>query len=149
MERLKLLEILPEEDKIINLKIIRKFRETLSFNENEIKLLVIRYEYVCTHQNLDTQGNLISLCENKGFYPEPVKCAAHDEMMVPTGSMRILNNMVMHETVKEIHIGPEALSIAVRVLKRLDSICQLRDEHLSLCEKFCPEMATDMIVEGD
>ena len=128
VERLKLVELLPDQESILTLKIIRKLRETLSFSEEELKLMGVRYEYICPEED----------CGNKGFFPSAPKCAEHDVLMVPTGQMTMNLAPEMQAKVKEIHMGPQALTIASDTLKRANENKLLTDAHISLYEKFFP-----------
>lgn len=128
VERLKLLEILPPQGDILTLKIVRKLRETLSFNEEELKLMDTRYEFVCPKED----------CGNKGAFPVAPKCADHAILMVPTGQMTMNLSPELQTRTKEIHMGPQAMTIASDALKRADEAKQLTEAHISLYEKFIP-----------
>jgi len=55
-DRLILLGVLPKEGNITTLKIVRKLREELSFNEEEHKLLNFREKAGMTVWNFETDG---------------------------------------------------------------------------------------------
>jgi len=136
VERLKLLEVLPTQENILTLKIVRKLRETLSFNEEELKQIGTKYEFVCPfHSEVD--GKSVS-CDNKGFWPIAPKCAEHDILMVPTGQMNMDFTPEIQARIKEIHMGAEATKMVCDALKRADEAKQLTDAHISLYEKFFP-----------
>ena len=134
IERLKLLEVLPPTGDILTLKIVRKLRETLSFSEEELKLIGARSEYICPVEG----------CGNKGFFPSAPKCGEHDVLMVPTGQTTMSLMPEMQAKMKEIHMGPQALTIASDVLKRLNEDKQLTEFHISLYEKFFPPEETEI-----
>ena len=129
MERTKLIGLLPPQGDILTLKIVRKLRETLSFSEEELKLMEVKYEFVCH------QGG----CTNKGYWPVAPRCAEHDKLMVPTGQLTLNLTPELQAKTKEIHMGPEAIKIASEALKRANEAKQLTDAHISLYEKFLPE----------
>lgn len=137
MERVKLLETLPPEGDILTLKILRKLRETLSFNEEELKLFGATYEFVCPHRGEDAGGRM-TRCDNGGYFPKQPTCGDHKELMVPTGQMHIEIPEEAIENVKDIHMGPKALDIAKTALKSLNDNKELTDGHVSLYEKFFP-----------
>ena len=128
IERTKLVGLLPPQGDMLTLKIVRKLRETLSFSEEELKLLEVRHEFVCR------QGG----CTNKGFWPTAPKCAEHDVLMVPTGQMTLNLAPETQAKTKEIHMGPQAIAIASDTLKRANEAKRLTDVHISLYEKFFP-----------
>lgn len=138
MERLKLLEILPNEGNRLNLKIVRKLRESLSFSEEELKKVPAQYEFACVHQTRDKEGT-ITQCENKGFTSgDSPKCEEHNEPMVPTGNWRILNSTVLFANEKEIHMGEEAAKVCESALKMLNDRNKLTEAYTSLYDKFFP-----------
>jgi len=136
VERLKLLESLPQEENILTLKILRKLRETLSFTEDELKLIGALNEYAC--QSYDEVDGIPVRCKNSGYWPTAPKCADHDVLMVPTGNSHFDLSPEMQVKVKEIHMGPQALVLASEALKRLNENKRLTEAHISLYEKFFP-----------
>ena len=136
VERLKLLEILPSEGDILALKILRKLRETLSFTEDELKLIGARYEYACPFRS-EVDG-VLTHCDNSGFFPIAPKCAEHGILMVPTGQTTMSLTPEVQTKVKEIYMGTQALTIASEALRRLNENKQLTEAHISLYEKFFP-----------
>ena len=140
VERLKLLEALPVESNILTLKILRKLRETLSLTEAELKLAGTRSEYACPFQG-DKDGVPV-FCDNKGFFPTAPKCAEHDTLMVPTGQVYYSLTPELEASIKEVHMGPQAIIIDSETLKRLNETKQLTEAHISLYEKFFPPEET-------
>ena len=130
VERFKLLELLPTQENILTLKIVRKLRETLSFNEEELKLMGVKYEFVCSKEG----------CSNKGFFPVAPKCGECGTLMVPTGQLSMDLSPEMQAKAKEVHMGPQAMTIASDSLKRANEAKPpvLTDAHISLYEKFFP-----------
>ena len=96
LERITLLAVLPSEGSLVTLKVVRKLREDLSFNEKEIAEL----KFVETAGQIKWEAGV-----------EP-----------PDGT--------------EIGIGEKATDLIVERLKTLDREQKLKDNHLSLCEKF-------------
>lgn len=138
-ERLKLLEILPNEGNRLNLKIMRKLRESLSFSEEELKSIPVQYEFMCVHQTLNKEGDITALCQKKGYFSGSPKCEEHDEPMMPTGQMNILNTPLLFTSEKEIHMGEESTKIVKGALKILNDLNKLTDAHTSLYDKFFPD----------
>lgn len=135
-ERLKLAEILPTRENILTLKIVRKLREALSFSEEELKSMGVRYEFACPfYSEVDEEP---VQCSNRGVFPIAPKCAEHDMLMVETGKMTMDIPPEMQDKVKEIHMGPQAMTIASETLKRLSQAKELTEAHISLYEKFFP-----------
>ncbi len=128
VERMKLLEILPDHENILTLKIVRKLRETLSFSEEELKLMEVKYEFVCPKEG----------CNNKGFFPVAPKCGECGTLMVATSQLTMTLTPELQTKTKEIHMGPQATTIASDALKRADEAKQLTEAHISLYEKFFP-----------
>lgn len=137
VERVKLLEILPDHGSIFNLKILRKLREGLSFGEEELKMVIIRQEYHCPYRN-----ELGQRCENSGYFPEALKCGMHNLLMEPTGLANF--NFLPEFPDKEVFMGPEAISIIAETLKQFDAGGELTDQHISLYEKFFPLKETEV-----
>lgn len=138
VERLRLLEILPTEGNRMNLKIVRKLRETLSFSEAEIKVVVAVYEFICQHISTDDDGTR-KQCGITGFYSGSPNCKEHpDEPMTPTGNWRILNMDELIANVKDVYMGEEAIKLAEIPLKRMEDIGKLTEAYTSLYDKFFP-----------
>lgn len=137
-ERLRLLEILPNEGNRMNLKILRKLRETLSFSEAEIKKVKTLNEFTCQHITTDDKGEQ-ELCGITGFYSGSPKCKKHpDEPMTPTGNWRILNMDELIASEKDVFMGEEAIKIAEVPLKRMEDAGKLTEAYTSLYDKFFP-----------
>ncbi len=127
-ERMNLMKILPPQGDILTLKIVRKLRESVSFSEEELGLMNVKYEFAC----------LATGCSNKVILPVATECPDHNTLMVATGQMSFAIPPDMQTLVKDIHMGPQALIIATDALKRADEAKQLTDAHISLYEKFFP-----------
>ena len=95
VERLILMSLLPVEGTFVNLKLVRKAREELSFDEKENKVL----EFVQDGGNVrwNAEANII----------------------------------------KDVDLGEVVTSLAGDALKKLDTDGALKDELLTLYEKFC------------
>jgi len=132
IERMKLLEVLPPQGDILTLKVVRKLRETLSYSEEELKLMGVRYEFACPKEG----------CGNKGFWPTAPKCGECSTLMVPTGQLNIQLTPELQTKTKEIHMGPQAMTIASDALRRASEAKQLTEAHISLYEKFFPPEET-------
>ena len=91
-DRLILLNILPKEGDIFTLKLIRKLREALSFNENE-------------HQALQFKQGGDKYTDESG-----------NEVAVPIGTIHWNSEADID---KEFNIGPKAKEIIVKVFKEL------------------------------
>ncbi len=138
VERLRLLEILPTEGNRMNLKIVRKLRETLSFSEAEIKGVAAVYEFTCQHITTDNDGTR-KQCGITGFYSGSPKCKEHpDEPMTPTGNWRILNMDELIAKEKDVHLGEESVKIAEIPLKLMEDRGKLTEAYTSLYDKFFP-----------
>ena len=137
VERIKLLELLPERGSFHNLKIIRKLKETLSFSEDELGLCHITIEYRCP--NRDEKGRR---CESNGYFSAAPICSEHKMMLVPTGLTSFNFDRKFGE--KEIVMGMEALRTSGEALKIASSQNLLSEQHISLYEKFFPEERTEI-----
>lgn len=137
MERVKLLETLPEKEDILTLKILRKLRESLSFTEEELKNFDVSYEYVCTFRATDGDGKM-ERCTNKGLFKEMPTCGKHQKKMEKTGNMAFVVPPEYQKVEKDIYMGAKALEIASNALKLLNSNKLLTEGHVSLYEKFFP-----------
>ena len=127
-ERMNLIKILPPQGDIMTLKIVRKLRETVSFSEEELGSMNVRYEFKCL-----TEG-----CNNTVILPVTTECPDHNTLMAATGQMNFVIPSELQDKTKEIHMGPQALIIVTDALKRADEAKQLTDAHISLYEKFLP-----------
>lgn len=111
-ERFTLLGILPKEGNFLTLKILRKLREELSFNESEIKALGFKSPGQ-TYVNDD--GVTITVPDN----------SLHWDPRAPQ--------------TKEFDFGAKATELITDVLKELDKQKKLTDAHFSIYEKFLGE----------
>lgn len=146
LERMKLLEALPEKSDILTIKILRKLRETLSFSEEELKAFGTRLGYACPYRG-EADGKR-EACENKGFFAEQPTCGKHDLLMVATGQTNVFIPPESVNIEKEIHLGTKAREIASTALKRLNDQKQLTEEHVSLYEKFFPPEEEDAVQDS-
>lgn len=137
MERVKLLEALPSQGDILNLKILRKLRETLSFSEEELKNFDITREYSCPFRQADNDGKM-ERCDNKGFFVEQPTCGKHDLTMEATGQMTFFVPPEFQVLEKDVYMGAKALELVNTSLKKLNDQKQLTEAHVSLYEKFFP-----------
>lgn len=137
VERTRLLEVLPAQENILTLKILRKLRETLSFSEEELKTFEARNEYRCPYRAEDKNGKR-ETCDNIGFFTEQPTCDKHKLLMLPTGRMNIFIPPESVSLEKEIHLGNKAKEIASNALKRLNDSKQLTEADIGLYEKFFP-----------
>ena len=111
-ERIILLNILPAEGDFTTLKITRKLREDLSFTEDE-------------HKSLQFKKAGDTFIDDDG-----------KEQIVPDGQIK-WQYQAVDET--EIKIGEKAADIIVDALKKLNTEKKLRNEHMSVYEKFVDE----------
>lgn len=142
IERLKLLDLLPREGNRLNLKIMRKLRESLSFSEEELKSFSSCNEYMCPYRDEGEDGKMIS-CDNKGFFAEQPTCGKHDLLMQPTGQVTLQIPPEVLTIEKEIHMGSEAIAIAETPLRNLNSTNKLTEDLESLYDKFFPPREDD------
>ena len=98
-ERLVLNSLLPEESNFLTLRLVRKLRDELSFDENEHKLL-----------NFQQVGTKIT------WKPEKAEALT-----------------------KEINIGEILFEVIKKALKKLNDESKLKEEYISLYEKFVGE----------
>ena len=122
-ERYKLQEVLPSGVNWQTLKLTRKFREALSFSEEENKLLNFRSEFECPK------------CRQKINSPVPVKCGCTDEGVYMRQTGRI-NWDGEKDPMKDVHIPDTIHTIIVSQLKQMSDGETLGEEHYTLCEKF-------------
>ncbi len=145
VERIRLLELLPPEGNIFNMKLVRKLRESLSFNEKELSMVILRYEYHCSFEEKDERG-AVTRCDAAGFYSTTVKCAKHGCDMTPTGRMNFNFTPELGNAQKDIHMGDEAIKLIrsafVPHIAALDNAGKVTEEMLVLYEKFFPSEET-------
>jgi len=139
MERVKLLEIIPPSGNRLNIKILRRLRETLSLTEAELNQIPVRYEFRCMHQLYDKDDTLTGICNQRGYFSDMPTCPEHKESMQGTGNFQILNAPILYSLIKEVHLGNEAVKIVREAYKVLDNANQ-RDEFFDiLYDKLFPE----------
>ena len=133
-ERAMLLAILPREGNFDTLKIIRKFRESLSLSEAEKEQIRWRLEYQCPQ------------CHAKGMLPVPVKCGECNIWMEPTGQGQWDS---ANDPNKNIFMTPAILTIIVSTLGKLNDKKQLTEELIPVYEKFInPNEGAGRIEDG-
>lgn len=122
-ERLVLLSVLPKEGDFITLKLMRKLREGLSFNEKEINDIDFKFLWRCPKcQKAEVTAQTLK-CEDCGIYMAPAGQATWDE-----GKAALV--------VKDVHIGDKMRALCESTLKRLSDEKKLTEQHMSLYEKF-------------
>ena len=119
-ERFKLLELLPPQGDFTTLKLLRKFRESLSFSEKERAELQFRNGYKCP------------TCDNEVVTPVPVKCGNCDQYMQPTGQVVWKPE---GEPNKDVFIGDTIKGIIASALKQMDDAKVLTELHYRLYEE--------------
>lgn len=121
LERLALLEVLPKEGDFVTLKLVRKLRESLSFNEAEIKQIDFNQNWKCPK------------CNKEMASPDAPKCEC-GSYMTATGSMT-WDAMKGENVIKDVHMGEKMMGLCVAALKKLDSDKKLTEQFYSLYEK--------------
>jgi len=116
-ERLMLLNILPAEGDLPTLRVVRKMREDLSFTEAEHAAL-----------RLDNKEGQITW--RTALPQEEAEAMPSDKAAELNAYIAALNKGV------EIALGPKAREIAREALEKMNKEKKLREEHLSLCDKF-------------
>jgi len=122
-ERIILQSILPQEGDYITLKLVRKLRETLSFNEKEITDIEFKYHWRCPK------------CEKVEVAAETLKCTDCDIYMKPAGSVS-WDESKASKFIKDVHMGDKMLALCETTLKKLSDDGKLTEQHISLYEKF-------------
>lgn len=127
MERLILLNLLPNEGNFTNLKLLRVAREVLSFTEDENKALNF-------HQEGDqVKWNDFVVVDTKtGEVVDPSAIGTNMDKQIDAG---VFEKRPSVEG-REIEIGEVVTLIIVTALKALEAEEKLRDEHISIYEKF-------------
>ena len=116
-ERLMLLNILPAEGDLPTLRVVRKMREDLSFTEAEHAAL----HFVSLEGQVTWRTALPK---------EEAEAMPEDKAAELNAYIAALNKGV------EIALGPKAREIARETLEKMNKEKKLREEHLSLCDKF-------------
>lgn len=125
-ERLVLLNILPQQENFITLKLVRKLREALSFNEKEIADIDFKNHWRCPK------------CTVVELAPQVIKCQECDTYMQPAGQVTWDEDKAK-DTVKEVHMGRKMQDLCEATLKKLNDEKKLEEHHMSLYEKFVEE----------
>ncbi len=118
-ERINLLNILPATGDDITLKVLRKLREALSFNEDEILKLNFRRKFICPK------------CKMTGYSPSPMRCEDCKEQMIFTGDV----TWKPIEWIKDVHTGVVTEKIITDTLKMLNANKGLPDQLFDLFER--------------
>ena len=133
LERLIVIGLLPEKDNYTNLKLLRVARESLSFTEEENKLLNFRMQEVNGKSNtVWNQSHLVAKATQERVdgdvetQTELVLAKPEDFEMVPTvGEV-------------EIELGEVVTNIITKTLKTLEEATpsELEDKYFTIYEKF-------------
>lgn len=122
-ERLILQSILPQEGDFITLKLVRKLREALAFNEKEIAEINFRYHWKCPR------------CPKVELASDAPKCPDCDVYMIPAGQVTWDEDKAK-KVVKDVFMGAKMLALCETAIKKLSDEKKLTEEHFSLYEKF-------------
>lgn len=122
-ERLVLQSILPQEGDFITLKLVRKLRETLAFDEREIKEIDFKTNWRCPKcQKVELSAEVIK-CQDCGIYMQSAGAVTWDEEKAIT-------------VVKDVHMGDKMLALCSSTLRKLSDEKKLTEQNMSLYEKF-------------
>ncbi|MDO8671242.1 MAG: hypothetical protein Q7O66_07395 [Dehalococcoidia bacterium] len=139
IQRIKLLELLPDRGDNLDLKILRKLKESLSFSEEERDLMSTMLQYKCPFEDRSPEGR-VTTCPEAGFFSGPAQCTLHDMDMQPTGKASIHMTVAVMAMEKEVHMGPRAVALCATPLKTLNDNKQLTEGPIEdLYYKFFPE----------
>jgi hypothetical protein len=127
LERLILLNLLPVEGSFTNLKLLRIARENLSFNEEENKALAFRQE-----GSQMVWNDFATFNKSTGELLEGTPALVERAMNKNPESFE--RRTVVGE--KEVEIGEVVTKMVVEELKKLNREEKLKNEHMSLYEKF-------------
>ena len=122
-ERLMLQNLLPQESDYVTLKLVRKFREALSFNEKEIADIEFKNHWRCPK------------CDTVELAAEMAKCPDCDIYMKTAGQVT-WNEIKAEKVIKDVHMGDKILALCETTLKKLSDEGKLTEQHMSLYEKF-------------
>jgi len=122
-ERIVLQNILPQEGDFITLKLVRKLREALAFNEKEIAEVNFRNHWNCPQ------------CKKVEVSNEMPKCLDCDIYMVSGGQVT-WDDEKAKKVVKDVFMGAKMLALCETTLKKLNDEEKLTDQHMSLYGKF-------------
>ena len=122
-ERIMLQNLLPQESDYVTLKLVRKLREALSFNEKEIAEIEFKNQWRCPK------------CDKTEFSAEMAKCTDCNIYMKTAGQVT-WNDIKAEKCIKDVHMGDKMLALCVTTLKKLSDEGKLTEQHMSLYEKF-------------
>ena len=122
-ERIVLQNILPQEGDFITLKLVRKLKEALAFNEKEIAEIDFRNHYKCPQ------------CPKVELAKEMPKCPDCDIYMQPSGNVTWDDDKAK-KVVKDVFMGAKMQALCESTLKKLSDEKKLTDQHMSLYQKF-------------
>jgi len=122
-ERLVLQSILPKEGDYVSLKLVRKLREALAFNEKEIAEIDFKNHWRCPK------------CQKVALSAEAIKCQDCGIYMIPAGQVT-WDEEKAKAVVKEVHMGDKMRGLCESTLKKLSDEQRLTEQHMSLYEKF-------------
>jgi len=122
-ERLMLMSILPREGDFVTLKLVRKLREALSFNEKEVAEIDFKNHYRCPK------------CEKVELSAQVIKCQDCGIYMTLAGAVTWDEEKAIG-VVKDVHMGRAMRELCKATLKRLSDEGKLTEQHMSLYELF-------------
>jgi len=123
IERLALMNTLPQEGDYITLKLVRKLRESLSFSEKEIAEINFQNYWRCPK------------CRKEALSAEIVKCEDCDTYMELAGKVH-WDEAKAAKVIKDVHMGEKMLNLCTSTLKKLSDEQKLTEQYMSLYEKF-------------
>ena len=130
-ERIVLQNILPAQGDFITLKLVRKLKEALAFNEKEIAEIDFRNHYKCPQ------------CEKVELASEMPKCPDCDIYMSPAGSVT-WDEEKAKKIVKDVHLGSKMETLCRATLQKLSDEKKMTDQHFSLYSKFVENAAEEV-----
>jgi hypothetical protein len=122
-ERLTLQNILPREGDFVTLKLVRKLREALAFNEKEIAEINFKNHWKCPK------------CPNTEISAEVPKCPNCNVYMKLIGQVTWDEDKAK-DVIKDVHMGDTMLALCKTTLKKLSDEQKLTEQHMSLYQKF-------------
>jgi len=122
-ERIVLQNILPQAGDFITLKLVRKLKEALAFNEREIATIDFKSHWKCPK------------CGKVEIAAEMPKCPDCEVYMTPAGSVT-WNEEKAKKVVKDVFMGAKMQVLCESTLKKLSDESKLTDQHMSLYSKF-------------
>lgn len=131
-DRLMLLSLLPREGNFTNLKLLRKAREALSFNETENKALNVREEGEGAERRM-IWNNFVIVEKDTGrpFVPP---FSLGDQSMIAANEGNYETRPAVED--KDIGLGEVVTQLIVKALKDLDEKNKMTADHLNIYEKF-------------